>query len=103
MIANIAIALVHMKKLSTKKARLGIKITWGYVMSRRFYLFSVRGRLFKCPDRIAFKIIPEFSEVNGRVFVENWRKRDIAIAVFVGHTRSEERRVGEECRAENLT
>lgn len=88
MIANIAIALVHMKKLSTKKARLGIKITWGYVMSRRFYLFSVRGRLFKCPDRIAFKIIPEFSEVNGRVFVENWRKRDIAIAVFVGHTPS---------------
>src|SRR5699024_3907370 len=33
-------------------------------------------------------LIPEFSEVNGRVFVENWRKRDIAIAVFVGHTPS---------------
>lgn len=57
-------------------------------MSRRFYLFSVRGRLFKCPDRIAFKIISNFSEVNGRVFVEDWRQRDIALSVFVGHTPS---------------
>lgn len=67
---------------------MDIEITWGFAMSRSFYLFSVRGRLFKCPNRIAFKIIPDFSEVNGMVFVENWRKRDIALSVFVGHSPS---------------
>lgn len=57
-------------------------------MSKKFCLFSVRGRLFKCSDSVSFNIIPDFSEVNGRVFVENWRKREIAIFVSADHAPS---------------